>query len=162
MTTPKTNMMRRFAKRVALIAIAVAIAQISCVSPSHTRFQAMVYPPDFSYLSEQELESSMWVLASEIGRLDDLLQAAASEPLADTQRAIQESLLRMRRAIDEIDTPGRTTQHPVLNQHLGRFRERLQRARRGADRTPPNYFHASVLSGACFMCHASNDQGMNL
>ena len=34
----------------------------------------MTYPPDFSYLTEERLRPSMWVLAAEISRLDALLQ----------------------------------------------------------------------------------------
>jgi hypothetical protein len=96
----------------------------------------------------------MWVLASEVRRLDRTLRQPAGDP-AEQQRLVGEILMRMDGAVDDIATPGRVTQHPLLNRNLPRFREQIQRARADAARTPPNYFSATTLVGSCSACHGS-------
>lgn len=121
----------------------------------------LTYPPNFSYLPAEKLNSAMWVLAAEISRLDDLLRDAPSmsgDSAVRNQIAIQETLRRLGAAAEEIDEPGRVSQHPALNRNMSRFKERIESARRGAERTPPNYYQASALSGSCFLCHGSGDE----
>ena len=119
----------------------------------------LTMPPNFHYIPHERVKSSMWMLASEVHRLDELLRTSPDSTNVDAQREIQSSLRRMSAAVEQIDHPGQTTQHPVLNRNLDRFAERIANAQRGADRTPPNYFQASALSGSCFICHGSvNDE----
>jgi len=136
---------------------------LSCTSGSFrspAALHELTYPPDFSYLPAKELRSTMWVLAAEIRRLDELLrEPPAASTAADlrVQIAIQETLRRLALAIEDIDDPGRQSQHPDLNRNLHRFKARVEKAQRGAERTPPNYYQASALSGSCFLCHGSGD-----
>jgi len=128
-------------------------------APTSRSIQEMTYPPDFAYIPPERLKSSMWILAAEVKKLDEILNRTpppAPDDLA-TQQAVRRALQRMSAAIEQIDHPGRASQHPKLNIHLHRFAEKLEQAQRGADRTPPNYFQASALSGSCFLCHSSGD-----
>jgi hypothetical protein len=132
----------------------------ACVSP-RAALRELTYPPDFSYLPPEELNSAMWILAAEVSRLDQLLRDApvmSGAAAARNQIAIQETLRRLSAAVEKIDEPGRVTQHPALNRNLRRFKERVDRAQRGAQRTPPNYYQASVVSGSCYLCHGSADE----
>jgi hypothetical protein len=131
-----------------------------CVRPP-AALHELTYPPDFSYLPPEELRSAMWILAAEVRRLDQLLRdapAMSGDAAAGNQFAIQETLRRLGAAVERIDEPGRVTQHPALNRNLQRFKERVDRAKRGAERTPPNYYQASAVSGSCFLCHGSADE----
>lgn len=137
-----------------------AILSASCLR-SPVTLHELTYPPDFSYLPAEKLRSAMWILTVEITRLDELLRktpATSSDAAVQNQIAIQETLRRLDAAVEKIDDPGRATQHPVLNRNLYRFKARVERAQRGAERTPPNYYQASVLSGSCFLCHGSGDE----
>ena len=135
------------------------LASVPGCTETSRSIQQMTYPPDFAYIPPERLKSSMWILAAEVKQLDEVLNRTpppAPDDLA-TQQAVRRSLQRMSVAIEQIDHPGRTSQHPKLNIHLRRFAEKLEQAQRGAERTPPNYFQASALSGSCFLCHSSGD-----
>jgi len=137
---------KAIARTVSVVALGVAITLgVSCLrAPEPIR--KLTYPPDFSYIPPERIHSTMWILAAEVHRLDELLRARSGSPDGAA-------------AIEQIDHPGRATQHPALNQNLTRFAARIASAQRGADRTPPNYFQASALSGSCFLCHGSGDGG---
>lgn len=136
--------------------LAVVVLGAACQT-DRSSLHDVVYPPDFSYLPEDRLKGSMWILAGEIQHLDELLRTPADTNDARLQKQVQSSLLRIAAAVEQIDTPGRATQHPALNRNLSSFARRVSQAQRGAERTPPNYFQASALSGSCFLCHGSAD-----
>jgi hypothetical protein len=145
------------ANTVSVVALGVVIALGASCTRVPASIQKHTVPPNFYYIPQDRLESSMWILAAEVRRLNELLRATPDGANVGVQREIQSSLRRMAAAVEQIDSPGRTTQHPALNRHTSRFAGRIARAQRGADRTPPNYFQASALSGSCFLCHGSVD-----
>jgi hypothetical protein len=130
----------------------LVLAAIACSDPG-ARLREHTYPPSFEYIEPSRLQSSMWKLAWEVQGLDRALRHPAGDPGAQ-QRQVVEILMRVEDAADGIATPGRTTQHPLLNRNLPQFRERVRRARADAGRTPPNYFTATALVGSCSACHA--------
>ena len=131
----------------------LALALIAC-RDTGARLREHTYPPSFEYIEQSRLQSSMWVLASEVQRLDRTLRRPTSDP-AEQQRQVGEILSRVEGAVDDLATPGRVTQHPLLNRNLPRFREQVRRARSDAARTPPNYFSATTIVGSCSACHGS-------
>ena len=134
--------------------LCLAAALLACSDPA-ARLRQHTYPPDFDYLEEGRIESAMWTLAWEVVRLEQVLRdRAPDDPRLKGKVGV--ILQRMERAADDLDTPGRHSQHPLLNRHLPRFRERLRWARIEAERTPPNFLAAAALSGSCSACH---DQG---
>ncbi|MBW2498054.1 MAG: hypothetical protein JRF61_12335 [Deltaproteobacteria bacterium] len=119
-------------------------------------FEVTTRPPDFGYVPPERIQSSMWVLAAEIHQLDELLTAPVDERSPELKRKVAWSLERMSVAARQLDTPGRSTPaHPVLSDHLEEFVQRLERARRAVERTPPDYFQASALAGGCYLCHGT-------
>jgi hypothetical protein len=116
------------------------------------RLREHTYPPSFEYVERSNLHSAMWQLAVDIQRLDRTLREPVSDP-AQHQQQVMEILTQVEDAVASIATPGRVTQHPLLNRNLPRFRELVQRARDDVARTPPSYFSASALSGSCAACH---------
>jgi hypothetical protein len=136
-----------------LITLLVMLAAIGCAD-SATRVREHTYPPSFEYVERADLESAMWQLAANIQRLDRSLREPASDP-AQQQQQVVEILGKIQQAALSVATPGRVTQHPLLNHNLPRFRELVGRARDDARRTPPSYFSATALSGSCSACHGS-------
>jgi hypothetical protein len=143
---------RRSSALVLIVALALAAAALSCQTPLRSLKESTM-PPDLTYIPPERVRSAMWVLAAEIRELDRLLQRASESNSPQTQAGIQQNLIRMREAARSLDEPGRSTQHPVLNDHLGQFLAQIRRAETAAKRNPPNYFPASTLSGSCFLCH---------
>jgi hypothetical protein len=56
-----------------LVALAAAIAWIGCSSAALERLRRHTYPPTFNYITEDQLKSTMWELASHTNQLDRLL-----------------------------------------------------------------------------------------
>jgi hypothetical protein len=133
--------------------IALALTALGCGSAGE-RLREHTYPPSFEYIEQSRLQSAMWELAWEVRRLDHALREPTSDPAAQQQQ-IAEILSRVETAVDGIATPGRVTQHPLLNRNLPRFRDLVDRARSDAARTPPSYFTATTLVGSCSACHGS-------
>jgi len=131
----------------------LVLALIACRDPGE-RLREHTYPPSFEYIEQSRLQSSMWALAWEVQSLDRTLRQPAGDP-AEQQRLVAEILMRVDGAVGGIATPGRVTQHPLLNRNLPRFREQVRRARADVARTPPNYFTATTIVGSCSACHGS-------
>jgi len=127
------------------------IALVAC-GDGGASLREYTYPPSFEYVDESRLHSAMWELAGETETLDALLREPTSDPAAQ-QRAVAASLERMEAAVARLDTPGRVTQHPLLNRNLPRFRERVRRARADVATTPPYYGTAVGVAESCSMCH---------
>lgn len=115
--------------------------------------RATSFPPDLSYIPPERIKASMWVLAAEIQHLEGLLDQPRGPSRPTLRLEVRDSLERMRVAAMRLDQSGRTSQHPVLDDHIGPFIDRLERAKRSVDRDPPNYFPASTIAGSCFLCH---------
>ena len=126
---------------------------IACRDPG-ARLREHTYPPSFQYIEPSRIQSSMWRLAWEVQSLDRTLRQPIGDP-AEQQRQVIEILMRVDSAVSGIASPGRVTQHPLLNRNLPRFREQVRRARADAQRMPPNYFTATTLVGSCSSCHGS-------
>jgi hypothetical protein len=136
-----------------VILLATGLGLACQVSPG---FEVTTRPPDFGYVPPERIQSSMWVLAAEIHQLDELLRGPIDQRSPELKRKVAWSLERMSVAARQLDTPGRSTPaHPVLSEHLEEFVQRLERARRAVDRTPPDYFQASALAGGCYLCHGT-------
>ena len=119
-------------------------------------------PPGFQYLPPEPVRSTMWVLAAEIEELERLLATPEGRASEVQRTAVRSTLARMREAARQLDQPGRSSQHPMLDHNLERFTTRLTRAIRNVDRDPPNYYLASTVGGACFMCHGDASETVRL
>jgi len=110
--------------------------------------------PEFSYITEEQLQSAMWQLASSIESLQAVF--ASRKPLRQSQRVeVIDILDQMIAAADELGPSGLSTNHPRITDNLGRFREKLEIARESASMNPPRYYLVGNLSGTCLACHGS-------
>ncbi len=118
------------------------------------RLRQITYPPDFHYIDQKEVRGEMERLAADIQRLDDLLRNG--EPAGPAQNGqVIAVLVSIRSTIDRLQPAGQKTGHALIDQHLARFRDDVDRARRAAQHQPPNYFFAGNITGSCLYCHGS-------
>jgi len=131
----------------------VATCAAAC-SGLGARIRRHTYPPDFTYIDPQQLNSAMWRMAAQVHRLDEALRdPALAEP--ERQTTVVDALERIAAAATELNTDRRVSNHPLLDQHLPRLRDDISLARDAAAATPPRYALAGAVAGACVYCHAS-------
>ena len=128
------------------------LVSLACETPLGP-VRVTTFPPDLSYLPAEQLRTAMWVLAAEIQYLEERLNHRNEAERIAERSEIRQSLERMRVAARTLDEPGRSTQHPVLNENLGPFMRRLERAKLAVDRDPPDFFLATTIAGSCYLCH---------
>ena len=138
------------------ILVGASLIALACSGSSpFANFVATTQPPDLRHVPRAQVRSTMWVLAAEANRLDELL-AEQPDPGDETLRQdVLATLERMRIATRDLDPAGQSSQHPLLNRHAGQFIRRIEHAQRAARRTPPNYYMASAVSNSCHLCHSA-------
>ena len=113
------------------------------------------YPPDFNYITQEQLRSTMWQLAKQVRELQLLMHEPAS--IDERRRGeIIKLLAAMERATGELKAQGRPSNHPLIDANLGPLRRDITLAREAVEKTPPNYFLVGSLTGACVYCHSGS------
>jgi hypothetical protein len=126
-----------------------ALAACSGVGSSVREY---TYPPEFTYISAEQLHSSMWRLANQIRWLDAMLRDDAT-PEPERGRRIRDVLDKIQAESRELASERAITNHPLLDKHLPRLREDVAMARTAASANPPSYVLAGAVAGACIYCH---------
>jgi hypothetical protein len=109
------------------------------------------YPPEFRYITRDQLRSSMWQLALHVRELDRMMRAP--ENLEPHRASIVEHLRAMAQATDILDSTGWPSNHPLIDMNLATLRRDITLALRAVQGDPPNYVVAGSLTGACVYCH---------
>lgn len=146
-------MMVKATRRLAwlLLALSMGAACWTCADIP-ARVRKYTYPPDFNYITTKQLHSTMWQLAEQTERLNQILRLMS--PVTETERAeIVQLLNAMQTVTDDLTGQGWSSNHPEVDFNLGRFQRDVALARRSVESDPPNYFLAGSLSGACLYCH---------
>ena len=117
-----------------------------------TSVRAYTYPPDFTYISPEQLHSAMWRLANQVRWLDAMLRDDAT-PEPERQRRVIDILDQISAETLTLATDDTVTNHPFLDTHIPRLREDVALARSAAADHPPRYVLAGAVSGACIYCH---------
>jgi hypothetical protein len=132
-----------------LVAALALGSTTACTTESVRR---ATYPAQFHYLTRPSIQSAMWKLADRVVIVEARLRVAP--PLDDAGRAeIVRLLVEMEAAGGELASGGLQSNHPEIDANLDRFRAELKQARVAAEQTPPNYFLAGSITGACMLCH---------
>ena len=113
------------------------------------------YPPDFNYITQEQLRSTMWQLAKQVRELQLLTRDPASVNGRRREEIIK-LLVAMERTTDELKAQGRPSNHPLIDANLGPLQRDITLAREGAQKNPPNYFLVGSLTGACIYCHSGS------
>jgi hypothetical protein len=138
----------------ACVALLMAwVATLGCSNDFGASIRRHTYPPDFNYLSQDQIESTMGQFAQLVLRLNAIMEA---DPEVDeAERALVIDLLRQLEVQTRALGPGGwPSNHPLIGARVDSLRDDLQRARIAAERDPPNYFWAGSISAACTNCHA--------
>jgi len=109
------------------------------------------YPPDFRYLTREEVSSAMGELAYHMRELNRLMRGPET-PLQHRTEII-ENLQAMERSAGQLDQSGWPTNHPLIDMNLASFLRDIKFARESVERDPPNFLLAGPLMGACVYCH---------
>ncbi len=143
--------MRGFGHLVVLLVL-VAGAAISC-QDTLRRLRTVTYPPDFHYLTEDEIRTTMGQLAVEIVALEEIMNQEGG-PGEEDREAVVATLRRMQGLAAKLGD-GTSTNHPRLDRGAPILQQDIERALAASKLTsPPNYYHAGRVVGACSTCHA--------
>lgn len=122
----------------------------ACANPEQIRQHT--YPPNFRYITKDEVRGTMSGLAVQINVLDELLTDETVDP-ADRERVV-EILSEMQRLARDLNGSGTRTNHPRIDRYAPRLQGDIDRALRSARSQNPSYYYAGSVSGACAYCHA--------
>jgi hypothetical protein len=110
------------------------------------------YPPDFHYIPREQLRSTMWQLAYNVRELDRIVREPEQERVRHGEEIVN-LLVGMERAVGELGRQGWPSNHPLIDANLVDFRRDITLAREAAQRRPPSYIQAGLVTGACVYCH---------
>jgi len=113
------------------------------------------YPPDFVYLNKQEIRTTMQKMAASISNIHALL-SDTNHSQDQMRDKVSAELKNIETATRELGTAGKSTNHPLIDNHLDGFRDELIAALRAVESDPPDYYPAGRLVGQCHGCHAQN------
>jgi len=121
---------------------------LGCVDTAK-QVRQYTYPPDFRYITREELRSTMWQLAYYQRELNQLMRgpdtpAQHRQEIIDQLRAMESAAARL---------GGWPSNHPLVEMNLPSFRRDIQTAREAVERDPPNFLLVSAITGACVYCH---------
>lgn len=137
--------------RAVLFAVVCGLA-VACGGDVLRDVREYTYPPDFQYLTEKEVQSTMGSLSAEINSLERVMQQPGGPQPAD-RRYVIDILTRIRTLSVELDSRAYSN-HPKLREHGPRLQRDVSRALALAKEDPPNYNSAEQLADACSYCHA--------
>lgn len=109
------------------------------------------YPPDFRYITRDELRSTMWQLAYHSRELNQLMRGP--ETPQQHRAEIIEQLRAMENAAASLGQSGWPSNHPVIDTNLPNFRRDLRTAREAVEGDSPNFLLVAPVTGACVYCH---------
>ena len=133
-----------------------AVATLSACADFSARLRRYTYPPGFTYITEEQLRSTMWQLAKDIRQLERTVREPGQ--INDQRPAeIVKLLASMEDATAKLSREGFRSNHPLIDAHLPSFRRDISLARKGVEGVPPNYTLVGLLPGACIYCHGSSD-----
>ncbi|MBW2272094.1 MAG: hypothetical protein JRG96_02385 [Deltaproteobacteria bacterium] len=143
------------ARGLAGLALLTSLGALACADSQPARdVRQYTYSPDFRYISQEELQSAMWQLAAEVAQLDRLLLAEQDPELMPPPPEKLDAVLgRIEGKARRLHSGARSSNHPLLNDHLDRFMKTVKRARLDLQRDPPQYAASGAVAGACAQCH---------
>jgi hypothetical protein len=130
------------------------ILTIAACNDMAASIRQVTYPPDFKYVSTEELRTRMHRLGNQLRQLDDaLVTDGLRQP--DQQKVV--AILREIQQIgNSLQAGDAGASHPFLGDAMNNFVTDVGQARIAASQYPPRYYLAGRVSGACMSCHRVN------
>ncbi|MFQ3198186.1 MAG: hypothetical protein ACI8R9_002289 [Paraglaciecola sp.] len=126
-----------------------------CSSDMAAAMRKVTYPPDFKYVSPDELRSSMQQLAYQLQQLDGVLMPDNLQNSAQQQKVVS-ILGNIERIGSRLQASDAGASHPFLQDFMQDFLAEIDRARSAASLAQPRYYLAGRVSGGCLNCHKVN------
>lgn len=155
--TPSRPGKTTFAAIAGLLAASVALSLLACGEAKLASLRSVTYPPDFHYLTRDEVQGTMAEFARSVDALDAILAQEGGAGAADRDAIV--GILEQLRLQGRHLASGAESNHPGLHQDAPRFTRDVDRALASARRDPPDYSGAARIAGACTACHAPRHPG---
>ncbi|MEX1032473.1 MAG: hypothetical protein WDZ30_03865 [Cellvibrionaceae bacterium] len=136
------------------IFVVLSVLAISACSELSSNVRKVTYPPDFKYVTGEELRSNMQQLAYHLQQLDEALAVEAPEQVE--QQKVTATLREIERIGSRLQAGQGGANHPFLEDMMPEFVTTVGQARLRAAQNPPRYYWAGRVSGACLNCHTIN------
>lgn len=143
---------QRFADPQGMRNLLLSLLLVAACGTSAAAVRKITYPPDFKYMPEASVRTTMWHLAEQSQRLQAELRQGSDNN--ERRLAVVRILGEMEKVLSAVDPTGARTNHPMLDNGFDQFRADLEQARQAAEHDPPNYFLAGSVAGSCQYCHA--------
>ena len=142
-------------KLIASLAILSTLATCGYRDTVTENVRKITYPSDFSYVTKDQVSSTMHTMGRELRALNTALRERDenTDPKA-LQAEVLTRLAEIDRAAQSLESQTSwQSNHPNMKRNLSRLRTDVRDARRAAQKDPPSYFLAGSVSGACLYCH---------
>lgn len=151
--------------RIALVVLLVGVVGLvglvsmttGCVERELVPLRRATYPPDFHYLTRDEIQTTMADFARSVDSLDGILSKAGGAGPADRD-AVVGILEKLRLQAIHLES-GNSSNHPRIHEDAPRFLRDIDRALLAAKREPPDYSWTGRIAGSCTACHAPRHPG---
>ena len=111
----------------------------------------MTYPSESKYLTKKEIHSHMREMSKAIDQIESNLNLTDKN---EKKSLILSGLSKLDSHTSQLSKGGSSrVVHPLLGEHLDRFREEIRFAINGLQNTPANYYWTTRISSACTHCH---------
>lgn len=131
------------------------VLSISGCSDFAAAVRKVTYPPDFKYVTGQELRSRMDQMAFQLQLLDQALAENNTGQPAQQQQVLG-SLRNIERIAASLQAGDAGSSHPFLQDFMRDFVTNVEQARNSAALDPPSYYFAGRVAGGCVNCHKVN------
>lgn len=135
------------------LAVFCAGLQFTACADFAARVRKHTYPPNFHYITDEQLRSTMWRLAFHARELRERM--VSTEAVTTHRGDILRHLEGMEIAATDLNRTGWPSNHPLIDAHRGDLLRDIRTAREAVQREPPNFLLAGAVSGACAYCHPS-------
>jgi hypothetical protein len=139
-------------KTSAMLVLASLLGLASCQNGPLETVRKVTYPPDFNYISQDKLKTTMQTFAWYTTLLDNTLRDSASVTGDQRLQAVR-ILEKMEKLSRDLGGENLTSNHAVVSNNIDRFRQSIIEARKGLLQEPPNYYLVGAVSGYCLDCH---------
>ena len=132
------------------------ILAISGCSDFAAAVRKVTYPPDFKYVTGQELRSRMEQMSFQLQLLDQALVDNTGQQAVQQQQQVLASLRNIERIAASLQAGEAGSSHPFLQDFMKDFVSDVEQARNTAALDPPSYYFAGRVAGGCVNCHKVN------
>ncbi len=144
-----------YLKRIFFLCALVVLS--GCANGVLETIRKVTYPPDFNYISSDNLTSTMQQFAWYTTLLDNSMQDTL--PVPDFQRLEAISILqKMEKLSHDLGEDNLNSNHNIVSFNIKQFRQNIINARDGLLMEPPSYYLAGSVSAYCLNCHALSRQ----